>query len=385
MISVGDILEAPWGRYAVHRASDVVVLRSLEREGAFIIAPDERYVPTGEKVTAAAAAQGWSDVAPVPADHANGKSTGGVGRPGRNESSPQHDQVSGTSRPRASSGGNLLVDSVDASNGAGEVAVAKPAPTRLTLGGMRPGLPYCVVGGELCIMWRPCFTRARDEHGSKIAETHCWFLSSNRDQSLFCHQCRIGKPMTLMGPRRVIAPIIKAIADGDRARVDELVAAFFASPTAPVESVWAVEHPAPAIPPAGGLSSALPPSSSSCSVGADVPSPEFSGAGSLGDGGRPPDVELAAVPPAPAPSVAAKEATGPAVASPLPSGSVRPDDPKDAVADFGWKQVFVPRDHADWLEFFNERAAIFEYLGGVSRPLAEAKARDLAGREPRAA
>lgn len=44
--------------------------------------------------------------------------------------------------------------------------------------------------------------------------------------------------------------------------------------------------------------------------------------------------------------------------------------------------AFQPRDRADWEEFFCERAAIFEYLGGHHRSVAEAKARELAGPAP---
>ncbi len=41
------------------------------------------------------------------------------------------------------------------------------------------------------------------------------------------------------------------------------------------------------------------------------------------------------------------------------------------------------RDHADWLEFYTERAAIFEFLGGMSREDAEREAMKLAGPAPR--
>lgn len=44
---------------------------------------------------------------------------------------------------------------------------------------------------------------------------------------------------------------------------------------------------------------------------------------------------------------------------------------------------FTPRDHADWDEFFGERAAIFEYLGGFTRDVAEAMAHALAGPPPK--
>lgn len=54
----------------------------------------------------------------------------------------------------------------------------------------------------------------------------------------------------------------------------------------------------------------------------------------------------------------------------------------DAV-DFVYDCCFAPRDLDDWQEFVGERAAIFEYLGGQPRAVAEAKARQLAGPPPR--
>jgi hypothetical protein len=45
--------------------------------------------------------------------------------------------------------------------------------------------------------------------------------------------------------------------------------------------------------------------------------------------------------------------------------------------------AFKPRDYADWLEYRTERAAIFEYLGELSRDVADTCARELAGPAPR--
>ncbi|MBA2718952.1 MAG: hypothetical protein H0U52_06895 [Chloroflexi bacterium] len=45
--------------------------------------------------------------------------------------------------------------------------------------------------------------------------------------------------------------------------------------------------------------------------------------------------------------------------------------------------AFHPRDRADWDEFRRERAAIFEYLGGHPRELAERMALELSGPAPR--
>lgn len=46
-------------------------------------------------------------------------------------------------------------------------------------------------------------------------------------------------------------------------------------------------------------------------------------------------------------------------------------------------EAFRPRDYAEWAEYVTERAAIFEYLGGRPRQVAEALARQLAGPAPR--
>lgn len=54
-------------------------------------------------------------------------------------------------------------------------------------------------------------------------------------------------------------------------------------------------------------------------------------------------------------------------------GSVAPDP------------AFRPRDAEEWREFIAERAAMFEYLNGDTREVAEAKARQLAGPVPRGA
>lgn len=43
---------------------------------------------------------------------------------------------------------------------------------------------------------------------------------------------------------------------------------------------------------------------------------------------------------------------------------------------------FMARDRGDWLEYYNERAAIGEYERGMDRTLAECHARELAGPPP---
>lgn len=53
--------------------------------------------------------------------------------------------------------------------------------------------------------------------------------------------------------------------------------------------------------------------------------------------------------------------------------------PPPAIAPVG----FSARDRDEWLEYYNERAAIAEYLGGAERAAAEFLARELAGPPPR--
>lgn len=45
-----------------------------------------------------------------------------------------------------------------------------------------------------------------------------------------------------------------------------------------------------------------------------------------------------------------------------------------------WRPAY--RDRADWLEWWKERAAVFEYLGGMTREEAERAATELAGPQP---
>ncbi len=51
-VNVGDVYDAPWGRYVVHRVSPRV-LRSVERPNAFIVDPGSDYERIGESRVAA--------------------------------------------------------------------------------------------------------------------------------------------------------------------------------------------------------------------------------------------------------------------------------------------------------------------------------------------
>lgn len=55
----------------------------------------------------------------------------------------------------------------------------------------------------------------------------------------------------------------------------------------------------------------------------------------------------------------------------------------EQVAGIVLPPAFRPKNVADWREFFTERAAIFEYEGGLPRDVAERKASALAGEMPR--
>lgn len=146
----------------------------------------------------------------------------------------------------------------------------------LTLGGMSPASGLSLIPSKKQMWWKPCLRRG--ENG----DTHVWYLSSTSDGSLLCHECRIGAPRVVVGPKAWIADIREAIELDDLQRIGELLRA-----------------------------------------GPDV-------------------VERAAEPPPP----------------------------------------FKPRDRVDWMEFFSERAAMFEFLGGHDRAAAEALARELAGAAP---
>lgn len=223
-----------------------------------------------------------------------------------------------------------------------------------TLGGHRPGLPLALVAPIL--WWRPCLTRARD-CGTPLTYEHCWFLDLSSSGTFYCWACRIGQPQVVVGPRAQILELRRAITAGDRAYIDELVHRILSrTPACPTVGVGT---PAPAILPAGTSSS---PSTAhgvrSFAPDGDCPSSESSGPGALGHGGSPREESTQLL--------AAKESALPHADTPL-------------------LFTFIPRDLADWREFWTERAAVGEYLGGLTRAEAEVQATVLAGRMPRAA
>lgn len=97
--------------------------------------------------------------------------------------------------------------------------------------------------------------------------------------------------------------------------------------------------------------------------------------------GRPPAAAAPARPPARAPTAArCAPGDGDTAAREL-DRALRPPAPARATA--ARDHALRPRDYAEWLELVEERAAIFEYLGEVTRAAAEQLARDLVGPAPR--
>lgn len=390
MTAIGDIFAAPWGRYSVHRVSPIV-LRSLERTNAFIVHPGPEYVATGETVLVG------SDVVPRPADPENGQARGGVGRPGRlaesidvevDAVSPVSASAHGTAgetvdaatlEPRLRPGSSDIIGEAVAA----VLAIAIATPDRPTLGGIRPG---CSRGGS-APTWIPCLTRARTDTDNPGTWEHCWFLSDGTDGSLFCETCRVGKPRVIVAPEAAVHAIRLALTASDMRLVDLLVQRLeraggvdpshhALTPDVGNSADAGISSLAGDVsPPPGNLTPAIPPSS-----------------GSLGHGGGPPVVEPQHPHLVLDGSDAAKAAALPLRAdAPPPRG----DDPKAEVGSFDRPpRRFVPKDLADWTEWFNERAAINQYLCAATKAEAERPgrreaserfARELAGPMPRAA
>lgn len=78
--------------------------------------------------------------------------------------------------------------------------------------------------------WTPCLTREQDDAGRPGAREHAWFL--DLPGTLYCWECRRGRPRVVYGPADRIGAIRTAIEDGDHAYVAELVRRL-ADPAAP--------------------------------------------------------------------------------------------------------------------------------------------------------
>lgn len=191
--------------------------------------------------------------------------------------------------------------------------------TALTLGGFRPGSNYAILPCREQTWWKPCLRRAEDS-----TDTHAWFLAPTTGGSLLCHACRARAPRVVIGPVDWIAEIGRALEAGDMRTVYRLV-----------------DGRATTLDDDGERGSGQP-ASHETQQGADTPGQRESvAAGNVADPHRAP---------------VGHRSTGPSL-SPF-------------------------RDRVDWLEFFTERAAIFEYLGGHDRQAAERFAHELAGEAP---
>ena len=399
MAAVGDIYEAPWGRYIVHRVTDTqITLRSLERVAAFVIykvLPDADYTATGEVV--------GSDTVPRRADPENGLNRGGAGRPVRLEATigegserpgVEVTAVSPVAAPSCGVSGKPLdaaevvfVEPHDRIGKAIEairrISIALPDPP--TLGGVRPG---CARGGW-GPSWIPCLTRAKNDNDQPSSLEHCWFLADT-DGSLYCEVCRRGKPLVVVGDTAAIAAVKSALERGDRARVTELVHVRMGGGGATVSSPPPSSSPVPAILSGGPFPPEIAsPLSELASSGAPAEAMVLP-SGSLGHGGGPPVVDPTSVHPARAGTDEAKASLPQVDAPPPPREHV---SVKDDTADFSRPvRTFKPRDLDDWKEYAAERAAIRQYECAATleearmpgrKEEAERFARELAGPPPR--
>jgi hypothetical protein len=174
-----------------------------------------------------------------------------------------------------------------------------------------------------------------------MAREHAWFLDV--PGTMYCHECRRSRPRVVYGPAARIAEIRAAIARGARALVDELVRRLHD----PAPVAQPVDDPVENVPPAEPI------------VDRDA---------------KPANMPIAEL----AERLSVKDETG---AFLVRRGDVLDEDAVDFVYDACWYGTSL----ADWQEFYSERAAIFEYLAGTPRQVAEAEARQLAGAPPRSA
>lgn len=192
--------------------------------------------------------------------------------------------------------------------------------------------------------WRPCLTRARGENDQPLVWEHAWFLDVGGTG--YCFACRGSRPRAVFGPEWWTEEIRAAMERGDQRRVRELVDS---GPTKVDEK----EDGDPVLvhrdlKPVNALAISVDENSK--------PSPDSSAVAVM-------DMDVHGY---------AGEWTR------------RRTDVYDVDAiDPVYAQVWFGTSAREWDEFVVERAAIFEYLGGIPRPVAEVKARQLGGARPR--
>lgn len=184
----------------------------------------------------------------------------------------------------------------------------------------RPGLNVVRMHG--LPSWTPCLTRTLDEEFRPTAREHAWFLDVT--STLYCWECRRGRARTVVGPAARIAEIRAALDAGDRVLVAELVQRL----------AWTTAPP---------VNDREVPAATSCAEPVNI-------------------------------------LTEPGL---LLTRHRRVDCIDVDAVDFVYERCFETRDPDDWAEFFAERAAMFEFLGGYPRQVAESKARQLSGPPPR--
>lgn len=221
----------------------------------------------------------------------------------------------------------------------------------------RPGLN--VLRGPDVPAWRPCLTRARGENDQPLVWEHAWFLDVGGTG--YCFTCRASRPRGVFGPEWWIEDIRAAMDRGDQRLVRELVQ------RGPVE----IEE------------QDFAPNRAQGNVGR-----ESRDAVTRADSSQVSDLAV----------VGGRNDAPVVTAGETPSGlpanaelhgyegqwTRRRTDVFDVDAiDPVYSQVWFGTAANDYDEFVVERAAIFEYLGGIPRPVAEVKARQLGGARPR--
>ena len=408
-IIIGRIYEAPWGRYVGHREG---VLRSLDSFTAFSIQPHpDDYIDTGEDLDEP---QPQGTRAAVVARHEGMEAPDGRGRDER--IAPLRDAGSAGAQGPGGTQEALLVHERQEESGLQPQApvvpvqrvVSLPPHTGrnegaqvLTLGGLRPGSVYCIVPGRPQLEWTPCLTRDEAKAGP-----HLWYLASTDEASLYCPRCRphdaesfvelaaavaAGKGAEVFTDHPFARMVLRISVKTTRAkRWAQTGPEGDGGPALAPEAVIGSERPAVGVTAgetaierqevpgvtAGETAPTGTQYTAHCCprivLGHGLHSPQC--ANYVGEGSG-----LTAPSPAATDAVPSRPARSDATTLP----ALERDDPKAEAGSFEveyWRPRY--RDRADYDEWFTERAAICEYLGGMRRELADRAALKLAGAPP---